>query len=724
MLLIFEACPPPEDGRAVALGVEGEYAPYLHIPYHKIYYARAGTEYSTDDEATWTACPGSIFDINLDEGDRVWIRDIDEPADTLFLGEVKATGGKADFLAWEKIYAGEGSWEDKAYGYPGQKKKILFYFDNIGTRSDSDSNQRIRLYLSGDRTITSSDTLLRDIKYTYNCPVGEVFGGQEEFTVPSVPYGTYYIGCIIDATNVIAELNEDNNTTPPACTAEFHVQDPDANTGSGAFKVVNSWGTTTSWQNVGGDGHYWITYEVMKKQQMMIYYFYNDFSHVYKPTIVAVFRLTHPQRNRCRVVAGLGNPSSPYMEKELQLRDGDDKIYSGAEPFPANDIVLDISEFAPAINDFDLFLSVENRSTIDNCMVGDFSAELYTNYDDGPPGDQSFTAELESLPYTIAPLSTGTLTLATKGMVTVDPEQILPLTRSASSRAVITEGIPPDDELRSDMKAGGVFREGVTYNIVTQDGHGTGYRPPTESQWKSMKKLRGVSPPSLTRGVAVDQEADHSATQYFPPVGEQGDKGSCACFVMGYYITTFNEAKEHSWDLSGASWTGGAPDAGHRQYIFSPDFLYHQINEGLDDGSSMLHAASMAIRMGCSSWLEMPYELDDYTIWPSEAAFREAARYRGREVGNHYWEYAPCGYFIIYTDADVNMLKHLIASGYCVGTSIHVEAVRNPNDFYYYLDDNDVFWDDSVSKFTDLNHAQTIVGFKDGTAWNPSNPGA
>jgi hypothetical protein len=724
LMLSLTGCPEPEDKRALALGVDDEYSPYLHIPYKKIYYANAGMEYSTDNQTTWSQCPGSVFDISINKESRVWIRDIINPLKKLYLGEVKELSGRPDLLAWEKIYIGEGNWEDKPYGYPGQTKKVLFYFDNIGTQSGYHANHRIQFYLSTDRIITSSDTpLMEDIRYDYKCPVGEVFGGQEQFTVPEVPYGTYYIGCILDATNVISELNEDNNTTPPECTAEFYVQDSDANT-NGAFKFVNSWGTGTDWQNKGGDGHYWVTYSVMKKQQMMIYYFYNDFTHEYKPTVVAVFRLTHPQRNRCKVVVGLGDPTSPYMQKELQIRDGDNKIYSGAKPFPANNIVMDISEFAPAINDYNVFLSVENRSPLYTCEIDFFSVELYYNYDDLP--QQVFDIPTVPLPVNVGIQSTGAITSNTKGQVTVNLEDILPLTRSSGASASIIEETPSEEELLRDMEAGGVYRESVNYNAVFDGKYGTGYKPPSEADWRHMKKLRSVSPAPLTRGTQVNKTVDHSITQYFPPIGEQGIKGACACFVTGYYITTFNEAKERvEWDLTGTIWSDGEPTT-NQDKIFSPDFLYHQINEGIDEGSSMLHAASLVIRLGCSSWQEMPYTVDDATTWPSEAAFREAARYRGRGVGNNYWNYAPCGYFIIYNDADINMLKALIAAGYCAGTSIHVEKEKtNSNGFYYYLDPlQDVISDDDIDKLVPLNHAQTIVGFKDGTAWEPANPDA
>ncbi len=113
----------------------------------------------------------------------------------------------------------------------------------------------------------------------------------------------------------------------------------------------------------------------------------------------------------------------------------------------------------------------------------------------------------------------------------------------------------------------------------------------------------------------------------------------------------------------------------------------------------------------------MPYNDLESVSWPSEEAWREAARYRGREVGNHYFDYNTCGYFIIRDDSDINLLKSLIASGYCASVSINADE----NGLYNLLDIHDVADNSSAAKMG-TNHAQTIVGYKEGSAWNPSNP--
>ena len=49
----------------------------------------------------------------------------------------------------------------------------------------------------------------------------------------------------------------------------------------------------------------------------------------------------------------------------------------------------------------------------------------------------------------------------------------------------------------------------------------------------------------------VPSSWDNSATNWFPPIGNQGSEGSCVSWACGYYTKTFQEAKEHNWNLFG-----------------------------------------------------------------------------------------------------------------------------------------------------------------------------
>ncbi len=722
--LISSGCPQPGSGGSSDISdnsiIFSEYeniiTPVMNIIDGTISKVSPEMEYSLNNKSTWISCTGSVVDVTFSIGNLVWVRDIGISTTEFFLGEVEALSGP-DLIAGNRIYLGLNNWDDVTIASSGDIHKVKWYFENIGDSSAYSADHRIKIYLSTDKTITSDDTLILDFSYPYSCPVGSnIYGGTEEFTVPSVTPGVYYVGAIIDATGVIDELNESNNVTLPEDTAEFIIKD-NTPVPAGAFKFVNSWGDwSTSWENIA-DGHYWVSYNTMKKQEMMVNYYYNNFSNVYEPTVVAVFQLTHSERNKCKVILGLGDPSDPYMVKELQSR-WLNTIQSGSLPFPSNDIVLDISEFASAINDYDLFLKIENSSAITGSIVN-FSVEFYSDYDIAP--FETITGGTAAIPANDSVI----VTAITDGVLSyTEMAQIIPLSRSIISGTSFIEEKPDKLEFNRDIQSAGIYEPGKNYNKIVYDGFGTGYQPPTEEEWSRMKKLRSVES-SVVRG-ELPTSIDHSITQYFPPIGSQGSEGSCTAFSFGYYIQTYTEAKEHGWDLSGTSWletdpsglsSAGIPDS-NLDKIFSPDFIYHQINDGVDLGSNGGSAATLITRVGGATWEEMPYNTGNSTSWPSESAWRESGRYRGREVSNQYWDFSSSGYFIIYDDSDINLLKSLLANGYCVNVSIRSES---PGGLYDLLDEYDVVDNDTANKMS-TDHAQTIVGYKEGSSWNPLNP--
>jgi hypothetical protein len=442
-----------------------------------------------------------------------------------------------------------------------------------------------------------------------------------------------------------------------------------------------------------------------------VFFYYNDFTHVYEPTILAVFRLSHPRRDECQVTVGLGDPTSPVAAKQLMMQSGGE-LHSGSHPFPSNKLAMDISEFASLVDDYDLFLVVENSGPT-ACSIESFQVEFYTDYDDPP--FRILTGATGVVPAS----TTGVVFCGTEGTLSLSEiVQVSPLSRAARRALTVVKERPNVLELRMDMAKIGVLQPGRNYNRVFHGRYGTGFQPPSSAVWQSMTKLRRLD---TLLGAASFENAsvDHSATPYFPPIANQGPEGSCVAFSLGYYIGTYVEAREHGWDLSSVTWVGdpGAPSS-QQDKILSPDFIYHQINSGKDEGSFYKDAASLLIQMGGASWQRMPYDTNDSTSWPSEAAFREAARYRGRQVGDNYWgdAYSDYGsYFLVETDEDVALLLSLLQMGYCVSLTIDAGTT------YDRLDANDVI--DTSEMFTvSLNHAQTIVGFKDGTAWDPANP--
>ena len=250
----------------------------------------------------------------------------------------------------------------------------------------------------------------------------------------------------------------------------------------------------------------------------------------------------------------------------------------------------------------------------------------------------------------------------------------------------------------------GVWEQHIDYNRRI-NGYGTGLCPPTEEKWdKIMMNMYVVERILLNQTIQSPSSVDHTTKSWFPPVGNQDGEGSCTAWAVGYYMKTFQEAKDHGWNLSEAEWQGGYfghPTPTYQDRIISPDFIYHLINGGADGGSSFYDAINVICTIGASSWNEMPYDPTDSTSWPSEDAWREAPLYRGNSSGTEYLELG--------TDDDLISLKNWIASD-------HLAVIAVDADQYASLTSKD-FWtlDNYVSPV--VNHANTIVGYDDNIAY-------
>src|SRR3990170_939586 len=158
------------------------------------------------------------------------------------------------------------------------------------------------------------------------------------------------------------------------------------------------------------------------------------------------------------------------------------------------------------------------------------------------------------------------------------------------------------NEVEAMKRKVGVYVKGQNYNQLV-DNHGTGLSPPTSEEWQAISQsayvATSVTAPSSPSGV------DNSILPWFPPIGNQGAEGSCVAWSVGYYTKTFQEAKEHGWDLSGARWTG-QPTQSYQDEIISPDFVYHLTNNGVDNGASFDDAMDLVCFVGACSWEKMP----------------------------------------------------------------------------------------------------------------------
>jgi len=275
-----------------------------------------------------------------------------------------------------------------------------------------------------------------------------------------------------------------------------------------------------------------------------------------------------------------------------------------------------------------------------------------------------------------------------------------PLMEGTEDQVKISEHRITTLELEKLKQKIGVWEENRNYNEIIND-YGTGLRSPTEEDLIEIASdIHVVDEISLTQKIQSTSSVDHTAKPWFPPIGNQNGEGSCVAWAVGYYMKTFQEARENGWDLSGAVWEGGYlgyPSSEYQDRIFSPDFIYHLINGGIDNGSSFCSAINLVTFVGACTWEKMPYNPNNHISWPSEEAWREAPHYRGNNTGIEY--------LYLETDLDINDLKSWIVSDHLAVIAVNASQYSN-------LTSRDVWTLDNYLP-NGKNHANTVVGYND-----------
>lgn len=153
---------------------------------------------------------------------------------------------------------------------------------------------------------------------------------------------------------------------------------------------------------------------------------------------------------------------------------------------------------------------------------------------------------------------------------------------------------------------------------------------PSGLNFASQDELRGV-PLAATpfSGASLPASVDLSANM--PPPGNQGNQNSCVGWATAYALKSYQEKVEEHRNLA----PNGRLDP---KMVFSPAFIYHQINNGRDGGSSFIDALNLLSNQGAVSLADMPYSERDFQSPPSARLISQAKRYRidyWRQVNIH-----------------------------------------------------------------------------------------
>ncbi len=101
-----------------------------------------------------------------------------------------------------------------------------------------------------------------------------------------------------------------------------------------------------------------------------------------------------------------------------------------------------------------------------------------------------------------------------------------------------------------------------------------------------------------------------------PPVGDQGQQGSCVGWATAYALKTYEEIVEEKW--SGTS----------KAHQFSPSWVYNQINGGHDEGSRISDALALIVKRGADTLDAFSYDDNNFTKKPDGRSYERAAHFK------------------------------------------------------------------------------------------------
>ncbi|MEI8013073.1 MAG: C1 family peptidase, partial [Candidatus Omnitrophota bacterium] len=217
-----------------------------------------------------------------------------------------------------------------------------------------------------------------------------------------------------------------------------------------------------------------------------------------------------------------------------------------------------------------------------------------------------------------------------------------------------------------------------------------------------------VSAVALTKGTGavatvtatLPSAVDNSQTIWFPPIGDQGNLGSCASFAITYYQLSYTQARDKNIAIN----------TGNNNYIYSPKFVYNLVNGGQDNGSSIMAPYTLLANHGAPSMADFAYD-SNYRAWPLDAkTWRNALN--ARTIVPGYVEN-------LNTNTGLQQLKELLNNGHVVGFATDIfnwqyAAVKNnPN-----TADDDLLVGQFIAYYSKgsmytSGHAITIVGYND-----------
>ena len=553
----------------------------------------------------------------------------------------------------------------------GQNMLLELTYSTTGTTPAFTSGYPYKIYLSTDTILDTS----KDPMIASNSSM------EAKNFIQNVTSGTAYLKCRIPSNTTAGDYycifvgNPDKSVEEAShgdtiVSSSFFVN---TYTSAGAFKVYNSWGDT--WNDAFGGtseikgGYYYLPFEQAINTQIFAYFYNNNDTVAYTPRIIARFTVDsgdYPMQNFTTTFSLNDTTTTKdfIVSKERQER----------LPFTAfpkdTEISYDLTDFLSDANCNGKTITLRVKGEEDAmAKITSFAIDVYdseTSFENGKPDHTYPDSSLETDPATTSTATTDT-GINTSGITLTD----------VNPRS-ITLGEEPNyttRELTAAEKQ--AFNDSFPDTPFTMDDHGTGLVKADDlSAYDNLrlaipKETSGPKALSVNDFSTYDDKKDLSSSVHFPPYGNQGKTGSCAAFSTGYYIMTYEMAKENGWNLSTTQWGGDTPSS-NTDKIMSPAFPYHLGNGG-KGGSNAITLFELMAMTGCCTWNNMGktdvYQTDPqtgvqaYTL-PSKEAFAEATRYRLADL-------TTTPYAVISDEASLKLVMDQIKAGRCVSISMN-----------------------------------------------------
>lgn len=192
------------------------------------------------------------------------------------------------------------------------------------------------------------------------------------------------------------------------------------------------------------------------------------------------------------------------------------------------------------------------------------------------------------------------------------------------------------------------------------------------------------------KGGRILETTATSVSLDMPPIGDQGTQGSCVGWSAAYALRSY---LYHAETKKSYKKSDGSND---NSVLFSPAFVYNQLNGGIDRGMDPFKAFKLLRDEGVCSLEDMPYSAENggYLIKPTDAQKQKAQAFKITNFGR--------------TVISTESFKALLS----VGIPIYVTGKANLSLFTPEKSQNEYFWTESGTVL-DNGHGMVVVGYDD-----------